>query len=235
MKNTNGYEFSKDYKVVLSQKPNSVQKNFKTAFQCQILHIFRCACSNTRTDITGNCCLYSQVYEVGAHVRWLWHFHASLYDAVSNICMEEYHLYTNTEGKKKMNKNQLQICKIYTKLKSVVLSEVQQVVFEYLHTAVGQWHCVCIARHALLLTVIGTGCWSPRIAHVCVVWVYRLSPWPEEELRHRDSCEGDMLNFQGFLQNIRTIFFFFFCLSHVWYDACELCFKKINKEIWKLC
>lgn len=112
-------------------------------------------------------------------------------------------------GKKKMNKNQLQICNIFTKLKSVVLSEAQQAVCEYLHTAVGQWHCVCIARHALLLTVIGTGCWSPRITHVCVVWVYRLSPWPEEELRHRDSCEGAMLNFQGFLQNIRTSFFFF--------------------------
>lgn len=37
-----------------------------------------------------------------------------------------------------MNKNQLQICNLFTKLKSVVLSEVQQAVCEYLHTAVGQ-------------------------------------------------------------------------------------------------
>lgn len=38
----------------------------------------------------------SQVYEVGAHVHWLWHFHASLFDAASDICMEEYHLCTQT-------------------------------------------------------------------------------------------------------------------------------------------
>lgn len=37
----------------------------------------------------------SQVYEVGAHVHWLWHFHASLFDAASDICMEEYHLCTH--------------------------------------------------------------------------------------------------------------------------------------------
>ena len=45
----------------------------------------------------------SQVYEVGAHVHWLWHFHASLYDAASDICMEEYHLCRR--GQKNNNKN----------------------------------------------------------------------------------------------------------------------------------
>lgn len=35
---------------------------------------------------------HSRVYEVGAHVHWLWHFHASPCDAASDICTEEYHL-----------------------------------------------------------------------------------------------------------------------------------------------
>lgn len=49
---------------------------------------------NAATRLNELCTYNSQVYEVGAHVHWLWHFHASLYDAASDICMEEYHLCT---------------------------------------------------------------------------------------------------------------------------------------------
>lgn len=51
------------------------------------------------------CLFCSQVYEVGAHVHWLWHFHVSLYDVASDICMEEYHLCAQRHGKPKTIKH----------------------------------------------------------------------------------------------------------------------------------
>lgn len=128
--------------------------------------------------------LHSRVYEVGAHVHWLWHFHASPSDAASDICKEEYHLCR--EDKEMMSKHwSSQLSRLpfngnnaVTEWKEPLLN-----VCVCLHTAVGQWHCVCVTRHALLLAVIGTGSWSASIAQVSIVRVYWLSPRPVNQQR----------------------------------------------------
>lgn len=65
---------------------------------------------------------------------------------------------------------------------------VNEVDIKCLHTAVGQGHCICVAWHALLLTVVGAGYWGPGVAHVSVVWVYRLSPRSEGRREQKSGC-----------------------------------------------
>lgn len=86
--------------------------------------------------LTEVCLFNSQVYEVRAHVHWLWHFHASLYDAASDICMEEYHLCAQRHRQT-----------ISPRFKQLIHSEkwviescecVNKYVRAHLHTAVGQ-------------------------------------------------------------------------------------------------
>lgn len=132
---------------------------------------------------------YSQVNEVGAHVHWLWHFHASLYDAASYICMEEYHLCedrikTVQQRSWHWNRSVTLCCWLtFSHQANKGQESNNEYVSVYLHAAVGQWQCVGITWHALLLTVIRTGCWSSSVAHVSVVWVYRLPPRPVREER----------------------------------------------------
>lgn len=67
------------------------------------------------------------------------------------------------------------------------------------HAAVSQWEGVGVARHALLLAVVGAGRWSSGVAHVSVVWVDGLPPRPvREQGEQENEKEGEKeVSFSG--------------------------------------